>query len=198
MPIFAASNQFTNIMNALSRREAIKKVAIMVGGTLALPDILKAWGNLTIENKDFYFRPAEEELIAEIAETIVPATDTPGAKAAEVHKFIQKIVADCYEPEDRKAFMDGLAALDKYAMDMNPKGFVGCSAAQKVEVLKHFEAEHIADKKAKPWWGTIKGLAVSGYFTSEIGCTQMLRYEPVPGSYDGAFPYKKGDKAWAS
>ena len=186
-------------MLSVSRRDAIKKVAIMVGGTLALPDVLKAWGNMSIENPDFAFRPADEQLIADIAETIVPATSTPGAKAAEVHKFIQKIVADCYEPADRDKFMKGLADVDNYAkVTFSSKGFSACTTAQQIETLQVFEKEHHADKKAKPWWGTFKSLTMTGFFTSEIGCTQVLRYEPVPGRYDGAAPYKKGDKLWAN
>jgi hypothetical protein len=184
-------------MSAISRRDAIKKAALLVGGSLLMPDILKAWGNLTIENPDFWLLPGQAELIAEIAETIVPTTGTPGAKAAGVPAFIQKIVADCYEKEDREMFFAGLEAVDAHAKAKYSHDFVACSSAERIEVLKHFEAEHHADKKAKPWWGRMKDLSVVGYFTSEIGCTQALRYEPVPGRYDGAYPYKKGDKAWA-
>jgi hypothetical protein len=186
-------------MSILSRRDAIKKAAIMVGGTLALPNILKAWGNLDVENTNFRFRVADEDLIADIAETIIPRTNTPGAKDAEVHRFIQKIVADCYDEKERTDFMAGIKAVDDYAKaNMMGKGFSALTAEQRISVLKHFEKEHHDDKKAKPWWGTMKGLAVSGFFTSEIGCTQVLRYEPVPGKYDGAYPYKKGDKTWAT
>jgi hypothetical protein len=67
-----------------------------------------------------------------------------------------------------------------------------------VDLLKKIEADYYADKKAGPFWGQIKDLTVTGYFTSEVGCTQALRYEPVPGRYDGEMPYKKGDKAWAT
>lgn len=184
-------------MSNISRRDAIKKAALLVGGSLALPDILKAWGNLTPENQYFVFSAGQAEVIAEIAETIVPATKTPGAKAAGVPAFIQKIVADCYEPEDRTMFLAGVDDVDAYSKKANGKGFVELTAEQRIEVLKHFEAEHYADKKGKPWWGKMKDLSVVGYFTSEIGCTQALRYEPIPGRYDGAYPYKKGDRAFA-
>jgi hypothetical protein len=186
-------------MLSVSRRDAIKKVAIMVGGSLALPDVLKAWGNLTVENPNFSFLPADEQLIADIAETIIPATATPGAKGVEAHKFIQKIVGDCFEPAQRDTFMKGLADVDAYARkNFGGKGFSACTAAQQVEILQHFEKEHHADKSGKPWWNTMKSLTMTGFFTSEVGCTQVLRYEPVPGRYDGSFPYKKGDKAWAN
>lgn len=182
-------------MNLLSRREAIKKVAIMVGGTIALPDILKAWESPAIENQFFAFGPQDETLIAEIANVIVPDTDTPGAKAAGVQRFMMKVIADCMDEPDRLKIMDGFAGIDKYAQQNMGKGFVQCSDPDRVTILTHFEKEYHDSKTGA--WRDIKSLVVTGYFTSEIGCTQALRYEPVPGSYDGAYPYKKGDRAWA-
>lgn len=184
-------------MNALSRREAIKKVALLMGGTLALPDILKAWAEPTVENTAYLFTPGQAEVLAEICELIIPTTDTPGAKAAGVPAFIQKFVADCYEDADRKAFSDGFAMVETLSRDMAGADFMKAGAAKQVEILKAIEKKHHDDKKANPWWGTMKQLTMFGYFTSEIGCTQALRYEPVPGRYDGAYPYKKGDRAWA-
>ncbi|MBK8558187.1 MAG: gluconate 2-dehydrogenase subunit 3 family protein [Lewinellaceae bacterium] len=185
-------------MSQISRRDAIKKVALLVGGTLALPDILKAWSSPSIDNLAARFTPAQEELIAEIAETIVPTTDTPGAKAAGVHKFIQKIVADCFEEADRKAFFEGLKGVDLQARDRFAHDFVQCSPAERTQVLRIFESAYFNDKANNSFWMTLKNLCVTGYFTSEIGCTQALRYEAIPGRYDGAMPYKKGDKAWAT
>jgi hypothetical protein len=185
-------------MTAITRRDAIKRAALLIGGTLALPDILKAWGDLTIENQSFTLRPGQAEILAEICETIVPKTKTPGAKEAGVPAFIQKIVADCYEPDQRTKFWAGIDAVEAHTRKVfDGKGFVDITDANRAQVLRHFESEHHANKDANPWWRTMKDLAVVGFFTSEIGCTQALRYEPIPGRYDGAFPYKKGDKAWA-
>ena len=80
----------------MERREAIQRAAILLGGTIALPNILKAWENPTILNPYFKITAAQENMIAEIAEIIIPTTDTPGAKAAGVPQFITKMLADCY------------------------------------------------------------------------------------------------------
>jgi Gluconate 2-dehydrogenase subunit 3 len=181
-----------------SRREAIKKVALLVGGTVMLPDLLKAWGNLTIENTTLQLTAAEGELLAEISETIIPATNTPGAKAAGVPQFVEKLMADIWEPTDRKLIMDGIAAIDAYAKSSQGKGFVACNKEQRIAVLQHFEGMYHKDKNSFPAWMPMKRVITMGYFTSEIGATQTLRYEPVPGRYDGAFPYKKSDRAWAT
>jgi Gluconate 2-dehydrogenase subunit 3 len=199
----------------MDRREAIKRAALLVGGTVLLPDVLKAWNNPTvIENMAFRLTANQDALIAEIAETIIPTTSTPGAKAAGVPDFIKKMLADCYE---KKITTDVLKDMDKFEADCVAKygkSFVSMSAAEKIEALKVAEKDGIANKdkykKEAASWGTstlmppnpfflvMKELTVIGYFTSEIGCTQALRYEPVPGRYDGSAPYKKGDKAWAT
>ena len=95
----------------MDRREAIKRAAIMVGGSILMPDILKAWNAPTvIENPFFKITVAQEALIAEIAETIIPTTSTPGAKAAGVPAFIIKMLADCYEQKVSDNFMSSLTA----------------------------------------------------------------------------------------
>lgn len=179
-------------MNTINRREAIKKVALLFGGTLAMPDVLKAWNAPQVLNTHF-FAAADEVLLAEIADVIIPTTDTPGAKAAGVGSFIVKMIADCTKKEDQTAFKTGLEAFEAGCKSKYGKSFVDCNNDQRVEALKAAEAD-----KASRFFKMVKDLTVFGYFTSEIGCTQALRYEAVPGRYDGAYPYKKGDKAWAT
>jgi Gluconate 2-dehydrogenase subunit 3 len=176
----------------ISRREAIKKAALIMGGTFALPNILKAWDAPIIQNQAFQFNFAQDTVLAELCETIVPTTDTPGAKAAGVPAFVKKMIADCYEKKDQDAFMEGLDKLEAATKSKFSKSFADISNEQKIEMVKEIEAS-----KSR-FWRLAKELTVLGYFTSEIGCTQALRYEPVPGRYDGAMPYKKGDKAWAT
>ena len=198
----------------MDRREAIKRAAIMVGGSILMPDILKAWNAPTvIENPFFKITAAQEALIAEIAETIIPTTSTPGAKAAGVPAFIIKMLADCYEKKTSDEFMNNLTAFDAGCTTKYGKSFVDLGEAERIESLKAAEKQAILDRdkykkeaaswgqstieQAQPFFSTIKSLTCTGYFTSEIGCTQALRYEAVPGRYDGDASYKKGDKAWA-
>ena len=176
----------------LSRREAIKKAALMMGGTLLLPNILKAYQTPAIQNMAFRMTFAQDAVLAELCETIIPTTNTPGAKAAGVPAFIKKLLADCYEAADSKMFMDGLEKLETDTKTKFSKSFADVTNEQRIEMVKEVEAS-----KSK-FWRLAKELTVFGYFTSEIGCTQALRYEPVPGRYDGNMPYKKGDKAWAT
>ncbi len=199
----------------MDRREAIRRAAIMVGGSVLMPDILKAWNAPTvIENPFFKITAAQEALIAEIAETIIPTTKTPGAKAAGVPAFIIKMLADCYEKPVSDGFMTALTTFDANCTAKYGKSFVQLGETERIEALKVSEKQAYIDREkykkevqswgnstiegANPFFFMIKGLTATGYFTSEIGATQALRYEAVPGRYDGNFPYKKGDKAWAT
>jgi hypothetical protein len=191
-------------MSNISRREAIRKVAIMLGGTIALPDILKAWESPEIINVSEAFKTEQGYLIGQIAEAIIPTTDTPGAIAAGVPAFIEKMIADCYTKEIRDKFY---ADLDRFGSATN---YLSLSAEKRIEALKQLEADALKDRslvkriegstqlQPAPLFDQLKSLTITGYFTSEIGCTQALRYEQVPGRYDGDVPYKKGDRAWAN
>ena len=199
----------------MDRRDAIKRAALLVGGSILMPDILKAWNAPhIIENPLFKITVAQEALIAEIAETIIPTTTTPGAKAAGVPAFIIKMLADCYEQKTSDGFMASLTAFDANCKTKYGKSFVELGETERIEALKAAEKQAYLDRDkykkevqswghstiegAQPFFFMIKSLTATGYFTSEIGATQTLRYEAVPGRYDGDFPYKKGDKAWAT
>ena len=180
-----------------------------------MPDILKAWNAPhIIENPLFKITVAQEALIAEIAETIIPTTTTPGAKAAGVPAFIIKMLADCYEQKTSDEVLASLTAFDANCTAKYGKSFVELGETERIEALKAAEKQAYLDRDkykkevqswgnstiegAQPFFFMMKSLAATGYFTSEIGATQTLRYEAVPGRYDGDFPYKKGDKAWAT
>ena len=164
----------------------------MLGGIIALPDILRAHENPTILNLNFSLTGVQDDVLSEMADTIIPTTDTPGAKAAGVPDFIKKMLADCYEKKDSDAVKEGLDKLEADAVAKYGKGFSKITNEERIAMLKEVEATKSA------FWRIMKDLTVTGYFTSEIGCTQALRYEQVPGKYIGDLPYKKGDKAWAT
>ena len=139
----------------------------------------------------------------EVAETIIPSTDTPGAKATLVGAFMNTMVMDCYKEKDQKIFAAGITEIDNSANHMFGKGFMNITPAQRKSLLnqvnKELKAYNDSKKEDDPshYFGMMKQLTLLGYFSSEIGATQALRYVAIPGKYEGCVPYKKGDKAWA-
>ncbi|QRR01090.1 gluconate 2-dehydrogenase subunit 3 family protein [Dyadobacter sandarakinus] len=205
----------------MKRRDALGRVALLMGGTLSAPTMLaflegcKSGSDTASTGLDFPFSPERKALVSEVAEIIIPKTDTPGAKDAKVGEFIEKMLKDCYLEKDQASFNKGLKELEK-------KDFMKGTPAQQTAILKEMEAaakqelakadedKKAADEKKKyteagkeyteagvPFFRLVKELTLLGYFTSEEGATQALEYVPVPGRYDGCIDLKPGQKAWA-
>jgi hypothetical protein len=139
--------------------------------------------------------------VTRMANMILPETDTPGAGAARVTEFIDLIVTEWYNDEERARFLDGLANVDVASQKSFGKNFVDCSEAQQVKLLTEFDramAAETAALKSHPrgarmeppvptrnFFHMFKQLTLTGYFTSEIGAKQALHFQMIPGHYDG-------------
>lgn len=132
-----------------------------------------------------------KQLLADVANVIIPDTDTPGAKAAGVEEFIVRVMRDCYELADQQKFYAGLDRLDKASRDAHEKNFVDLDASAKHQLIAN------AARDDKGFFKLMRELTVTGYFTSEIGATQALEYLPIPGRFEGDVALKPGQKAWA-
>lgn len=204
----------------MERRELLKMIAILTGGAVIGGEVFLTGCNAG-GTAATGFTPENIALLDEIGETIIPATDIPGAKATKIGEFMKTIVTDCYTDAQQKVFNDGLAGFNEACKKLNGKTFMDCSADQRKAFLVSLEKEakeynKQRDEKDKPakekaqkemdphfvgspshYYSMMKQLTLWGYFSSEIGMKQALRFLQVPGRYDGALPYKKGDKAWA-
>lgn len=136
--------------------------------------------------------PHQRETVAAIAELIMPATDTPGARSAGVPEFIEAIVGEWYHDDERAAFLRGLADVDSRSQAAFDRTFVALVEAEQAAILTGMDAESRAMPRGAPqhFFARIKGLTLSGYYTSEIGVTQELGEVFMPGRYDGAAPVR--------
>jgi len=203
----------------MNRRELLKMIAVLTGGAVVGGDVFLL-GCKTETKTAAGFSKNIIALLNKVGETIIPTTSTPGAKAAMVGEFMQVIVTDCYTQKEQDAFMKGIAELDRASDQINGKKFMDCSPQQRHDLLVSLEKDakefnkqkeerekplkETAEKQKKEfisdpphYYTMIKQLTLWGYFSSEIGAKTALRHNPIPGKYDGAYPYKKGDKAWS-
>lgn len=191
----------------MDRREALKNVAILMGGTVIGTQAFLAGCQSKNENKadniNSLFTKQDIELMDEVGETIIPATDTPGAKATGIGSFMAMMVFDCYEEKHQKAFKKGLDKIRENFKEEFGYSFADGKPEERINFLgkldKELEAYNQTKKEEDPehYFRMLKELTLLGYFTSEIGSTQALRYIQTPGRYDGCVPYEKDDKAWA-
>ncbi|MEX2567970.1 MAG: gluconate 2-dehydrogenase subunit 3 family protein [Cyclobacteriaceae bacterium] len=186
-------------MNLLNRREALKSMVLMMGGTMVGANVILTGcaPEDKIEGLDF----SEDDIayLDEIGEAIIPTTDTPGAKAAGIGGFMVMMVKDTYNKEQQENFVNGLNSLKVAFKEENGTGFMDASVDERTAYLNKLnKAMMDPSNENKPEYiGMLKDLTILGYFTSEIGATQALRYIETPGRYDPCMEYKKGDKAWA-
>jgi hypothetical protein len=126
------------------------------------------------------FSAAQLAVVATVSDVILPRTDTPGALDVRVPAFIDALVAESWEPDDRASFTSGLDALTAH---------LGDAQGSRLTTLID-EIESRSDRRQEPartWW-RLKGLIVHGYFTSERVMREVLRVEVMPGSFEGAAP----------
>jgi hypothetical protein len=213
------------ISDLISRREAIQRVSVLLGGVAlvdgdrmfaAMPDA--AAKETTAAQGVGTFTAADVAFLDEVAETILPETSTPGAKAARTGAFMALMVTDAYTPRNQQIFRDGMTRLEEACQREYAAPFVQARAEQRLALLQRLDAERQAEQEAREarqrsrapvpppppldapvhYFRLMKELALLGYFTSEIGYRQVMRYMETPGRYDPCASHKPGEKIWAS
>lgn len=194
-------------VDRLSRREAIHRVSALFGGVALVghAGLLEALEAERGAPPAAVLSAADVTLLDEIADTMLPETRTPGAKAAGVGPFMALMVADAYSPEEQQVFADGLRTLERECTVMHGHAFMDAPPAERLELLEHLDREQYDDMEARGddddapahYFRMMKELALLGYFTSEIGYRQAMRFAETPGRFEPCVPYKPGDKAWA-
>lgn len=149
---------------------------------------------------------ADIPFLDEIGETIIPTTpDLPGAKATHIGEYILLMYQDCMSEEDQQILVEGINSMEALAARTFSGSFVEAESGQKKRLLMEIQAEAVAynlehegEEEVLPhYFDILKGLTLSGYFTSEIGMTEARAYLPVPGQFVACMPYSKTDKVWA-
>jgi len=186
-------------MSVLDRRGLLTGAAAILGVELAAPlaRALAAEAAPGFAASHAAFTPEQRALVAAVSERIVPTTDTPGAIAAGVPDFMEMMIADWYQSTDRQEFMDGLGILEGYSWIQFEKSFAGLVPEEQDLVLTQAMTGRIASLPGR-FFEHCRQLVVLGYYTSEIGCKQERVYVPVPGRYDGKYPYAEVRRVFSS
>lgn len=191
----------------MDRRELVKIMSVMVGGTIALPESVFARIAEPLDiAKAKFFTGKQRKLVAAIAECIIPKTDTPGAIEAGVPAWIEILVQDCLTPADQKIITDGLASLEADVKQKFNSSFAKLTVDQQIALLtemektaKETEAKNRAAKIQAPraFIRQFKDLTKFSFVNSEVGGTQAFEFIITPGRWDGAMELKPGQKAYS-
>ena len=175
----------------MQRRTVIKQLALATGAIVLMPSCMQDNDKVSIQLKKIKIAGSQEKLLAELTETILPATDSPGAKDIAAQLFVLRMVDDCYKNEDQEKFMRGLAAFDKKADGQFGKSFTKCTAAEKETLVKELDTKKSGEADLAYFYNTVKGLTVQAYATSKFYLTNVEDFKLVPGRYKGCVPVKK-------
>jgi len=176
----------------MNRRE----VLLLLAGTAALPDRLLAIGRSVHTRVRVgalrTLNPHQNETVATIAELIIPKTDTPGAREAGVPAFIDVMLAEWADEEQRRTFTAGLANVDERSRASFGKDFSAGTAQQQAQILEDldYELARLRETKSdtsKNFFQTMKWLTLTGYYTSEVGATTEQHFRVVPGRYEPCY-----------
>ena len=200
----------------MNRREALKQTSLILGYTLSAPVVAAFLDGCkakpALNYKPVFFTEDEARMVAEIAEIILPRTDTPGAKDVGVPGFIDALIGEVYSPEEQNKFREGLAEINGEASMAYGHAFLDCTHALRKELIMNLNSKALEGSvkgAAQGWWNAgsaqerpfilkIKELTLLGFFTSEPGATQVLQYKQVPGPFKGCVPLSEVGKAWAT
>lgn len=191
----------------MNRRDLLKMIAAATGMAVVAGDLLAQ--GLTATDKvavEALFSKADIGLLDDIAETILPRTDTPGAKESGAGAQMALIISNCFDQSQRTLVKDGLLALQALCLHRYKQNFQALTAEQKHQILTELDSEAktqlaTAQQNNVPpqphYFTVLKQQSIFVFFTSKVGATEVLRYVAVPGRWDGDYPYKKGDRAWS-
>lgn len=171
----------------MQRRTALKSLSVALGGLVSMPAWATSWTPDSIGN-DKSLSASDEAILAEIVETIIPETKTPGAKSLKVHQFALRMINDCYGETAPKSLRQGLAKTDELAKQTHNKSFVECDAQQRKDTILQVSK---ADEPSKKFVEMIKNLTIRGYTNSEYYMVNVQNYVMAPGFYHGCVPVKK-------
>lgn len=199
----------------MNRRQAISRLAILVGGTISAPtlsamEVLGKTKNTALLSMAFSLTEMQRKIVAEVAEHIIPKTTTAGAKDAGVPAFIEMMLNDCYKAPEHNSFLAGLADLEKKnflsqspdaqiatlkQVEIDTKELMKAYNVKQVKVGDNVDKESMEGKVGVPFWRLMKELTLFGYFTSEQGVKASFEYEPIPGKFE-PIKIKPGQKAY--
>lgn len=177
----------------MNRRLALQRLALISAGFALLPACMDDKSKSSILVKNFKITTDQEELLAELSETIIPKTNIPGAKDISAHLFALKMIDDCRSEEDQKKFVNGMKAFEDLSEKEFNSSFVKASPEKRNSLLQLLEKTE--DKSdLEYFYKSMKRLTIQAYTSSQFYLTKVKVYELVPARYKGCVPVKTENK----
>jgi len=180
--------------NKMNRRAMLLGAVVLLGGAAALTRFSRKSSGFT-DSSGALLSADQFALLEQICEAMIPTTDTPGAIAAGVPAFIRGMLEEWASAASRAEILEVLEGIEKLAWAKYGAAFVELPPERRYQVVSTFDIERVG--RQDPAYGKFKYLVLVGYYHSEIGATQELRYELVPGAWRACVPFSEIGRATA-
>jgi hypothetical protein len=170
----------------MNRRCAIRQLVTLTGGVLLLHSCMEDRSKGSFLLKNYSLSADQENLLAMLAETVIPKTSTPGGKDIYAHHFVMKMVDDCTSTADRERFLRGLEAFAENARSMNGTSFHQTAIYGREKVVRALqERKEEEESDEKFFFKRMKNLTIRAYTSSKFYLTDVQPYELVPSRWSG-------------
>lgn len=190
----------------MNRKKAIGRILLLGGGIAASVGGVKMYN--AVKRPDFEKLKTHKAVLDDLAEVIIPETDTPGAKSANVGAYILVMLLECTKRKTANNFIDGLDSLVLYTQEEYNKGFTECTMQEKKDILTKYKnyrsygtgrmGRAFSMVLGPSFFATLKKHTVEGFCTSRVGATQALAYDAIPGKYESETIIGTSAKGWAT
>lgn len=184
----------------LTRREALKGSVTLLGSTFAATQLgtimSRAAAAAEAGDPPAFFDETAFELLGSIADTMIPDTDTPGARAVGVHYFVDTMLDEWASPARQARYVLGLQNIGDALREAGGDDFTQLSSEEQLEALREIDTAAFADDSGDPFYPELKRMLLFGYYSSAAGATEELNYEPLPGEYRPCIEVDDDVRAW--
>jgi hypothetical protein len=173
----------------MDRRSALRSFVILSAGIALMPSCGDGKVKTRVSLKNIELSGDEENMLADLSETILPVKAEAPADAA--HYFVLAIVDDCFVAGDREKFMKGLREFDKLTQQKFNTAFAQCSKEQKHSLLREMEDKKESGEAVNYFYNTTRSLTLQHYMSSKYYLVNLRKFEMAPGRFNGCFPVEK-------
>jgi hypothetical protein len=174
-----------------NRRVAIQQLLLIWAGIAFLPGCLQRSPTVSIPLKSIKIDPEDEAMLADLAEIILPKTDTPGARDIFAHLFVLKMVDDCATQEQQENYMQGMKEFESFVEKKTGKSFTALHDDQKKAIVAELNQQKPSEKGIGFFYQATKYLTIEAYTTCEFYLTKIRGYKMLPGKFQGCVPLQR-------
>lgn len=172
----------------MNRRDSLRTLMMASGALIALPGWAHEWTQPSVSIARTIFSQQQQDILTSVVDTIIPPGNAIGAVSVGVDKFLQKLLADCYDEAAQQNVKTQLEKLEQHATIAYGKSFTACEQSQREQLLLKFSTSEV--KEENDFFTLMKSETIRGFNTSREVMVNYLNYKQVPGHYYGCVDAK--------